>query len=118
VYLLTSARTFSGGEALAYDLQALKRATVVGEVTRGGAHPSLVLSLREQIELRLPVARTVNAVTGGNWEAIGVQPDVAVPAADALKVAYRAALETVAASPEVPGVSRTEASRLLEESAL
>jgi C-terminal processing protease CtpA/Prc len=116
VYILTSARTFSGGEALAYDLQALKRATVVGEVTRGGAHASLVLSLREHIELRLPVARTVNAVTGSNWEAIGIQPDVVIPAADALRIAYRAALKTVADTPDVPEVSRTEASRLLEES--
>lgn len=115
VYLLTSARTFSGGEALAYDLQALKRVTVVGEVTRGGAHPSLVLSLREHIELRLPVARTVNAVTGSNWEAVGVQPDVAIPAADALRVAYRAALGAIADNPEMPDVSRAEASRLLEE---
>jgi C-terminal processing protease CtpA/Prc len=116
VYILTSPRTFSGGEALAYDLQALKRATVVGEVTRGGAHPSEMLSLSEQIELRLPVARTVNAVTGSNWEAVGVQPDVAVPAADALRVAYRAALKIVVENLEVSEVSRTETRRLLEES--
>ena len=76
VYVLTSASTFSGGEELAYDLQALGRATIVGEVTRGGAHPSEVVSLTEHVELRLPVARTVNPVTGGNWEGVGVQPDV------------------------------------------
>ena len=39
VYVLTSARTFSGGEAVAYDMQALKLATVVGETTGGGANP-------------------------------------------------------------------------------
>src|SRR5262245_35572751 len=37
VYVLTSARTFSGGEHLSYDLQQLGRATVIGERTRGGA---------------------------------------------------------------------------------
>jgi hypothetical protein len=68
VYVLTSATTFSGAEALAYDLQAFARATIVGERTRGGAHPSKLVSLSEQIELRLPVARPVNAVTGHNWE--------------------------------------------------
>lgn len=57
----------------------------------------------------------VNAVTGSNWEAVGVQPDVAIPAADALKTAYRAALKTIADSSAVPEVSRAEASRLLEE---
>ena len=82
----------SGGEALAYDLQALGRAVVVGETTRGGAHPSIMVPLTEQIELRLPVARPINAVTGGNWEGVGVQPDIAVPAADALDGACRAAL--------------------------
>ncbi len=115
VYVLTSASTFSGGEELAYDLQALGRATVVGEVTRGGAHPSVVLSLSEHVELRLPVARAVNPVTGSNWEAVGVQPDLLIPAVDALRVAHRAALETVADNPAVPEASRAEARRLLEE---
>jgi C-terminal processing protease CtpA/Prc len=58
VYILTSSSTFSGGEALAYDLQASGRATVVGEVTRGGAHPSIMVPLGDHIELRLPVARS------------------------------------------------------------
>lgn len=97
VYVLTSASTFSGGEELAYNLQALGRATIVGEVTRGGAHPSEVVSLTEHIELRLPVARAINPVTGANWEGVGVQPDILAPAADALDVARRAALERIAA---------------------
>lgn len=93
VFVLTSDSTFSGGEQLAYDLQALGRAQVVGETTRGGAHPSQVVSLSDHIELRLPVARTVNPVTGGNWEGVGVQPDHPVAAADALATAQRLALE-------------------------
>ncbi|HEY3765942.1 MAG TPA: S41 family peptidase [Gaiellales bacterium] len=97
VYVLTSASTFSGGEELAYNLQALRRATVVGEVTRGGAHPSEVVSLSEHVELRLPVARAVNPITGGNWEGVGVQPDMLTTAADALDVARRAARERIAA---------------------
>ena len=40
VYVLTSNRTFSGGEELAYDLQSLRRAVIVGETTGGGAHPA------------------------------------------------------------------------------
>ena len=109
VYVLTSSTTFSGGEELAYDLQALGRGVVVGEVTRGGAHPSAVVSLTEQVELRLPVARTVNPVTGGNWERAGVQPDVPATAADALEVARQAALVKIADDPALPDASRSEA---------
>jgi C-terminal processing protease CtpA/Prc len=98
VYLLAGPSTFSGGESLAYDLQALGRATVVGEVTGGGAHPSTIVSLAAQVELRLPIARPVNPITGGNWERVGVQPDIPVPADTALAVAHRHALDTIAAS--------------------
>lgn len=97
VYVITSATTFSGAEALAYDLQAQGRAQIVGERTRGGAHPSTLVSLTEHIELRLPVARAVNAVTGRNWEGVGIEPDVPTPADDALDVAQRVARETIAA---------------------
>jgi C-terminal processing protease CtpA/Prc len=116
VYVLTSANTFSGGEELAYDLQALERATVVGEVTRGGAHPSEIVSLGMHVELRLPVARGVNPVTGGNWEGIGVQPDVEASATEAFDVALHAALETIAGDETLPRPSRTEAGLQLEQS--
>jgi C-terminal processing protease CtpA/Prc len=109
VCVLVSSATFSGGEELAYDLKALGRATIVGETTRGGAHPSAVLSLGDHVELRLPVARTVNPITGGNWEAIGVEPDVQTPAADAFDVAYRTILEALTADDAVPPAVREEA---------
>lgn len=97
VYVLTSPTTFSGGEELAYDLQALGRAILVGEPTRGGAHPSKVLSLDEHVELRLPVARSLNPHTHANWEGGGVLPDVNVPAVDACRTAHKAALSGTAA---------------------
>ncbi len=84
VTVLTSARTFSGGEELAYDLQALGRATVIGETTGGGAHPREAFDLTPHLQLHVPMARSVNAVTGTNWEGTGVVPDVACPADEAL----------------------------------
>ena len=67
IYALTSANTFSGGEELVYDLQARRRATIIGRDDTGGAHPSEVVSLGMHVELRLPVACALNPVTGGNW---------------------------------------------------
>ena len=96
VDVLTSARTFSGGEELAYDLQALGRARVVGETTGGGAHPRDAFDLGPRLQLHVPTARSVNAVTGANWEGTGVVPDLPCPAEDALEVA----LETPTSRPQ------------------
>jgi hypothetical protein len=85
VYVLTSARTFSGGEAVAYDMQALKLATIVGETTGGGANPGGTAPLTQDFAMFVPGGRGENPTTGTNWEGVGVKPDVAVPAADALK---------------------------------
>lgn len=94
VYVLTSTHTFSAAEGFAYDVQALRRATIVGEVTGGGAHPSLVEKLDAHFLLIVPNSRVINMVTHTDWEGTGVKPDVAVPADRALDVAYRAALKT------------------------
>lgn len=87
VFALTSSRTFSGCEELAYDLQSLGRATIIGESTGGGAHPCEVIALTDQFEVTIPVARSRNAVTGTNWEQVGVMPDIACPSERALDVA-------------------------------
>jgi C-terminal processing protease CtpA/Prc len=95
VYVLTSATTFSGAEELTYNLQQLKRATLVGENTRGGAHPRQGFKVDPHLLATIPVARSVHPVTGGNWEGTGIAPDVAVPAQDAYPAAYRMALRQV-----------------------
>ncbi|MFG1813967.1 S41 family peptidase [Kribbella sp. NPDC049174] len=92
VYVLTSAITFSGGEDVAYTLQAHGRAVIVGETTRGGAHPTARHAVTEHILVTVPTARTINSVTGTNWEGVGVIPDVPVPADHALDTALKAAL--------------------------
>jgi hypothetical protein len=87
LYVLTGPTTFSGGEALAYCLQQLGRATVVGERTRGGAHPRIGVRVHPHLELTIPTGRAMHPVTGENWEGVGITPDVEVPAADALAAA-------------------------------
>jgi hypothetical protein len=89
VYVLTSAGTFSGGEEFAYDVQALKLGKVVGEVTGGGANPTGPVPLPAGLMAGIPFGRSENPVTKTNWEGRGVQPDVPVAAADALKAALR-----------------------------
>ncbi|MEE1823616.1 S41 family peptidase [Streptomyces sp. BE20] len=84
LYVLTSGRTFSAGEELAYDLQQLGRAEVVGEATRGGAHPREGWTVHPHLELSVPIARAVNPVSGTNWEGTGVRPDVPCDAEAAL----------------------------------
>jgi len=89
VYVLTSAHTRSAGEELAYDLQALKRATVVGETTSGQAHATFEARIGNHFGILLPTGKTLNPVTGADWEGVGVVPDVKVPASDALAAAQR-----------------------------
>jgi len=93
VYVLTSSRTFSAAEAFAYDLKAAHRATLVGEVTGGGANPSnMPTPLGYGFRVFIPNGKVTHPTTGTNWEGVGVQPDVVTPANAALTEAYRLAL--------------------------
>ena len=102
VFVLTSGHTFSGGEDFAYTLQALGRATVVGETTGGGAHPTRGFPISAAVHIGIPFARSVNPVTGTNWQDTGVVPDVPADAERAYDVAYARALEKVLAMGNVP----------------
>ena len=95
VYVLTSARTFSGAEEFSYNLKSLKRATIVGETTGGGAHPVSGHRIDEHFMIGVPFARAINPITRTNWEGVGVEPDVKVPAADAFTTALKLAREGV-----------------------
>jgi len=87
VYVLTSKRTFSGAEEFTYNLKNLKRATIVGETTGGGAHPGGGFRINEHFGMFVPTGRAISPITKTNWEGTGVTPDVAVPADQALLVA-------------------------------
>lgn len=91
VYVLTSKRTFSGGEEFCYDLKTQKRATLVGEATGGGAHPVSGHRIDNHFEIIVPEGRPINPVTQKDWEGTGVTPDVAVKPDEALATAERLA---------------------------
>lgn len=96
VYVLTSHGTFSGGEEFTFDLKTQKRATIVGEVTGGGAHPVRGMPAGDHFTIGVPFARPINPVTKGDWEGTGVEPDVKVSAADALTAAEKLAEDKLA----------------------
>lgn len=79
--------TFSGAEMFAYDLQAVGRATIIGETTGGGAHACAFHWPTPHFALLLPEAQPINPTTGTNWEGRGVTPDVRCEPNDAVSIA-------------------------------
>jgi C-terminal processing protease CtpA/Prc len=114
VYVLTRARTFSGGEEFSYNLQQLQRATLIGETTGGGANPGGVRQLNPHFTVFVPGGRAINPITKTSWEHTGVVPHVKVPAADALVTAQKMALEKLAASASDPQRAQTLRARAAE----
>jgi hypothetical protein len=98
LFILTSNRTFSAAEAVAYDLQALGRAVIVGERTGGGAHPYEFRRVHSHFALDLPEGQSINPITGGNWQGTGVVPDIEVPASEALEQAVSLAKQALSFS--------------------
>lgn len=89
IQVLVGPGTFSAAEAVAYALQAAGRATVIGEPTGGGANPSASMDMGPWFTVIMPIGEARHPVTGTNWEGVGVQPDVVVPAAEAGAEALR-----------------------------
>jgi len=92
VYVLTSHRTGSAAEEFAYDIKNLKRGTLVGEQTWGGANPGEIVRIGPHFAAFISNGRAINPISKTNWEGVGVEPDVKTTADDALKTAHVAAL--------------------------
>jgi Peptidase family S41/N-terminal domain of Peptidase_S41 in eukaryotic IRBP len=105
VYVLTSSRTFSGGEDFCYTLQSLGRAEVIGETTGGGAHPTRPFPISAAVHIGIPHARSISPVTGTNWQGTGVVPDTPTPADQACDVAYGKALRHVLETCDLPPIA-------------
>jgi retinol-binding protein 3 len=85
VIILAGPGTASAGEDFTYTMQALKRATVIGGRTWGGAHPTRPVRLGDHFYALIPNARSISPITHSNWEGTGVIPDVAVAPDKALE---------------------------------
>lgn len=104
LYILVSANTFSAPEDFTYNLQAMGRATVIGEVTGGGAHGTRPYKIGTYFTASIPFSYEVNTVTHTDWEGRGIQPNVKVPAGQALLtaqiMAIRALIKRIASDKE------------------
>jgi hypothetical protein len=112
IYVLTSNDTFSAAEAFTYDLKILKRATIVGETTGGGANPMRFVDFGDGFIAGIPYGRAINPVTKTNWEWVGVTPDIETSRELALETAYISALN------KLLNVSRNESQKIDIENTL
>lgn len=87
LFVLTSSTTFSAGEGVAFLLQQLRRAVVIGEPTPGAANPGRPYPIDTGFVVTIPNGRVRSAIDGTNWEGRGVTPEVATAASVALDVA-------------------------------
>ena len=115
IFVLTSSATFSGAEELAYDLKNLKRATIVGDTTGGGANGGGTLPINAHFAAFVPAGRAINPITKTNWEGVGVAPDTLVTASRALYVGQRMALQNRLKQPDLTSDERGYLTRLVSE---
>ena len=93
VVVLTGSTSFSAAEWMAFSLQRLGRATVIGEQTAGGAHPVTRVPIDDRFMLQVPFGQIRDPIKGQDFEGVGVIPDLVVPASDALMVAQKFLLQ-------------------------
>jgi C-terminal processing protease CtpA/Prc len=104
VFVLTSGATASAAEHMTLALKHTHRATIVGEATAGAGHYGGDETIGDKFSAFIPVGRSFDPDTGKDWETVGIEPDVAVPAAQALT-------EALVRS----GLARPEAERISAE---
>jgi hypothetical protein len=100
IVVLTGSTSFSAAEWMAFSLQRLGRATIIGERTAGGAHPVTRVPINDQFMLQTPIGQIRDPVKGQDFEGAGVTPDLAVPASDALLAAQKFLLQSRAEAGE------------------
>jgi tetratricopeptide (TPR) repeat protein len=93
LFVLISANTFSAAEEFANNLKTQQRATLIGEITAGGANPGYTFRINERFNIFIPTGHAINPITQSNWEGVGVEPDIKVGERKAKKLALEKALQ-------------------------
>jgi C-terminal processing protease CtpA/Prc len=122
VFVLTSGATASAAEHFTLALKHTHRATIVGEPTAGAGHYGGFEPIGDKFSIFIPVGRSFDPDTGRDWEGAGIEPDVAVPAGQALTEALvlsgldRAAAERISADVKPTGSMARRLPRVLPPS--
>jgi len=88
--IILNNRTFSAPESLAFSLQEMGRALVIGTNSAGGAHMTdAPLTVSGGYEIGIPNKRPISKSTGENWEGTGVIPDIESNDMNALETALK-----------------------------
>jgi hypothetical protein len=90
-YVLISGTTASAAEHFTYNVKMLKRATLVGETTRGATHSGMFYRIDEHFGIGVQEVKPVNPYSKTDWAVVGIDPDVKVPAPQALERAVQMA---------------------------
>ena len=96
LYILTSGETGSAGEGFSFIMQQRKRARIIGEKTSGAGYGNKEMPVGDGFVFFVSVYRQFDPRTGRSWQAVGVEPDMAVPAERALSVAHFEAIKNLA----------------------
>ena len=97
VYILVSNKTSSAAEGFAYTLQQYKRATIIGEQTKGEGNPGRLFVVNDNLYIMIPTAEAINPVSKISIDGIGVMPDIAIAKDKALSKALLEAYRLLAA---------------------
>lgn len=95
LYILTSKRTASAAEQIAYDLKHLKRATIIGETTLGTANMGIRQKLDNNLFMFVTTGEMTNIITRTNFEGKGVIPHIKTGQKKALITAHLTALKQI-----------------------
>ncbi|GAA4778804.1 hypothetical protein GCM10023231_01720 [Olivibacter ginsenosidimutans] len=97
VYILVGPGTGSASEGLAYAMQKLERATIVGDTTAGAGIAGSFVPLKNNLIAFVPVKMVVGPNSEEGWEGTGVIPDVPARGKDALEVTRELIKKDIAA---------------------
>ena len=106
LYVLISPQVGSAAEAFAYDVQQFDLGTLVGGTTAGAANINTFVPIAPGFMLSVSYGRPVHPVSGANWEAVGVAPDVAVDPETAMDAASELALTGLLRGEDLDPVDR------------